>query len=63
MASYTPACLVMFPRPLITLAVIAFGPVWGFFSLAGICWPQRHLKMGPHAPRWCGAWRARSSTA
>ena len=42
MASYTPACLVMFPRPLITLAaVIAFGPVWGFFySLAGICFPR-----------------------
>jgi phospholipase D1/2 len=39
MAAYTPACLVMFPRPLITLAaVIAFGPAWGFFySLAGIC--------------------------
>ncbi len=39
MAAYTPACLVMFPRPLITLAaVIAFGPVAGFFySLAGIC--------------------------
>src|SRR5688500_6892124 len=31
MAAYTPACLVMFPRPLITLfAVIAFGPVLGF---------------------------------
>jgi uncharacterized membrane protein YdjX (TVP38/TMEM64 family) len=39
MAAYTPACLVMFPRPLITLAaVIAFGPVWGFlYSLTGIC--------------------------
>lgn len=39
MASYTPACLVMFPRPLITLAaVIAFGPWLGFFyALAGIC--------------------------
>ncbi|HEX5766733.1 MAG TPA: VTT domain-containing protein [Burkholderiales bacterium] len=39
MASYTPACLVMFPRPLITLAaVIAFGPWLGFaYSLAGIC--------------------------
>jgi phosphatidylserine/phosphatidylglycerophosphate/cardiolipin synthase-like enzyme/uncharacterized membrane protein YdjX (TVP38/TMEM64 family) len=39
MASYTPACLVMFPRPLITLAaVIAFGPWFGFaYSLAGIC--------------------------
>ena len=39
MASYTPACLVMFPRPLITLAaVIAFGPWLGFFySLTGIC--------------------------
>jgi phosphatidylserine/phosphatidylglycerophosphate/cardiolipin synthase-like enzyme/uncharacterized membrane protein YdjX (TVP38/TMEM64 family) len=39
MLAYTPACLVMFPRPLITLAaVLAFGPVMGFFySLAGIC--------------------------
>jgi phosphatidylserine/phosphatidylglycerophosphate/cardiolipin synthase-like enzyme/membrane protein DedA with SNARE-associated domain len=39
MAAYTPACLVMFPRPLITLAaVIAFGPWLGFcYSLAGIC--------------------------
>jgi phospholipase D1/2 len=39
MAAYTPACLVMFPRPLITLAaVIAFGPLLGFvYSLTGIC--------------------------
>jgi phospholipase D1/2 len=39
MAAYTPACLVMFPRPLITLAaVIAFGPWLGFlYSLTGIC--------------------------
>jgi phospholipase D1/2 len=39
MAAYTPACLVMFPRPLITLgAVIAFGPWLGFgYALAGIC--------------------------
>jgi phosphatidylserine/phosphatidylglycerophosphate/cardiolipin synthase-like enzyme/uncharacterized membrane protein YdjX (TVP38/TMEM64 family) len=39
MAAYTPACLVMFPRPLITLAaVIAFGPYFGFlYSLTGIC--------------------------
>ncbi|HUQ75943.1 MAG TPA: VTT domain-containing protein [Burkholderiales bacterium] len=38
MASYTPACLVMFPRPLITLAaVIAFGPWMGFlYALTGI---------------------------
>jgi len=38
MALFTPACLVMFPRPLITLAaVIAFGPVPGFlYSLIGI---------------------------
>jgi uncharacterized membrane protein YdjX (TVP38/TMEM64 family)/phosphatidylserine/phosphatidylglycerophosphate/cardiolipin synthase-like enzyme len=38
MASYTPACLVMFPRPLITLAaIIAFGPWMGFlYSLTGI---------------------------
>jgi phosphatidylserine/phosphatidylglycerophosphate/cardiolipin synthase-like enzyme/uncharacterized membrane protein YdjX (TVP38/TMEM64 family) len=38
MLSYTPACFVMFPRPLITLAsVIAFGPWLGFlYSLLGI---------------------------
>jgi len=38
MLSYTPACLVMFPRPLITLAaVIAFGPWMGFlYALFGI---------------------------
>jgi uncharacterized membrane protein YdjX (TVP38/TMEM64 family) len=38
MVSYTPACLVMFPRPLITLAaVIAFGPWLGFgYALLGI---------------------------
>jgi phosphatidylserine/phosphatidylglycerophosphate/cardiolipin synthase-like enzyme/uncharacterized membrane protein YdjX (TVP38/TMEM64 family) len=38
MALYTPACLVMFPRPLITLAaVIACGPWLGFgTALAGI---------------------------
>jgi phosphatidylserine/phosphatidylglycerophosphate/cardiolipin synthase-like enzyme/uncharacterized membrane protein YdjX (TVP38/TMEM64 family) len=38
MAAYTPACFVMFPRPLITLAsVIAFGAWLGFlYSLAGI---------------------------
>ena len=39
MASYTPACMVMFPRPLITLAaVIACGPWLGFgTALTGIC--------------------------
>lgn len=38
MAAYTPACLVMFPRPLLTLAgVIAFGPWLGFaYALVGI---------------------------
>ena len=38
MLAFTPACFVMFPRPLITLAaVIAFGPWLGFlYSLAGI---------------------------
>jgi len=38
MAAYTPACLVMFPRPIITLAaVIAFGPWLGFlYALLGI---------------------------
>jgi phosphatidylserine/phosphatidylglycerophosphate/cardiolipin synthase-like enzyme/uncharacterized membrane protein YdjX (TVP38/TMEM64 family) len=36
--AYTPACFVMFPRPLITLAgVIAFGPWLGFlYALIGI---------------------------
>jgi uncharacterized membrane protein YdjX (TVP38/TMEM64 family) len=38
MAAYTPACLTMFPRPLITLfAVIAFGPWLGFvYGMSGI---------------------------
>lgn len=38
MLAYTPACFVMFPRPLITLfGVIAFGPVLGFvYSILGI---------------------------
>ncbi len=38
LAAYTPACFVMFPRPLITLtAVIAFGPGSGFFyAMSGI---------------------------
>jgi phosphatidylserine/phosphatidylglycerophosphate/cardiolipin synthase-like enzyme/uncharacterized membrane protein YdjX (TVP38/TMEM64 family) len=38
MAAYTPACFVMFPRPLITLAaVIAFGPALGFaYAMTGI---------------------------
>lgn len=37
MLAYTPACFVMFPRPLITLAsVVAFGPWLGFsYALAG----------------------------
>ncbi|CAL94400.1 conserved hypothetical membrane protein [Azoarcus olearius] len=36
--AYTPACVLMFPRPLITLAaVVAFGPYMGFgFALGGI---------------------------
>lgn len=36
--AYTPACVLMFPRPLITLAaVVAFGPYLGFgFALGGI---------------------------
>lgn len=36
--AYTPACVLMFPRPLITLAaVVAFGPILGFvYSLSGI---------------------------
>jgi phospholipase D1/2 len=38
MLAYTPACFVMFPRPLITLAaVVAFGPWMGFvYALTGI---------------------------
>jgi uncharacterized membrane protein YdjX (TVP38/TMEM64 family) len=38
MAAYTPACFVMFPRPLITLAaVVAFAPWLGVaYALAGI---------------------------
>ena len=38
MLAYTPACLVMFPRPLITLfAVLSFGAVLGFvYSIIGI---------------------------
>lgn len=37
-AAYTPACIVLFPRPLITLAaVVAFGPHRGFaYALSGI---------------------------
>lgn len=37
-AAYTPACLTMFPRPLITLfAVVAFGPWLGFgYAMTGI---------------------------
>lgn len=36
--AYTPACIVMFPRPLITLAaVVAFGPRLGFvYALSGV---------------------------
>lgn len=36
--AYTPACVVMFPRPLITLAaVVAFGPYLGFaYGMSGI---------------------------
>jgi uncharacterized membrane protein YdjX (TVP38/TMEM64 family) len=37
-AAYTPACLTLFPRPLITLfAVVAFGPVQSFaYTMSGI---------------------------
>jgi len=54
MLAYTPACLVMFPRPLITLAaVIAFGPWLGFFySLTGICFSAAVTwKIGRHMRR------------
>jgi phospholipase D1/2 len=38
MAAYTPASIVLFPRPIITLfAVVAFGAVWGFaYAFGGI---------------------------
>lgn len=38
LVAYTPACIVMFPRPLITLAaVVAFGPHMGFtYAISGI---------------------------
>jgi phosphatidylserine/phosphatidylglycerophosphate/cardiolipin synthase-like enzyme/uncharacterized membrane protein YdjX (TVP38/TMEM64 family) len=38
MAAYTPACILMFPRPVITLfAVVAFGPWLGFtYAMLGI---------------------------
>lgn len=38
LGAYTPACLLLFPRPLITLgAVVAFGPLRGsLYALAGI---------------------------
>lgn len=38
LVAYTPACIVLFPRPLITLAaVVAFGPRLGFaYALSGI---------------------------
>jgi phospholipase D1/2 len=38
LVAYTPACVVMFPRPLITLAaVVAFGPWLGFvYGMSGI---------------------------
>jgi phospholipase D1/2 len=38
MLAYTPACIVMFPRPVITLfAVVAFGPWLGFvYAMLGI---------------------------
>lgn len=38
LAAYTPACIVMFPRPVITLfAVVAFGPWLGFvYAMLGI---------------------------
>ncbi|WP_313953266.1 TVP38/TMEM64 family protein [Accumulibacter sp.] len=38
LVAYTPACVVMFPRPLITLAaVVAFGPQLGFvYAISGI---------------------------
>lgn len=50
-AAYTPACLILFPRPLITLfAIIAFGPlVAAGYALAGIL-------LAAAATYWMGTW-------
>jgi phospholipase D1/2 len=50
-AAYTPACLTMFPRPLITLfAIVAFGPlVAAAYAMAGIL-------LAAAATYWMGTW-------
>ncbi|WP_265942535.1 VTT domain-containing protein [Dechloromonas sp. A34] len=53
-AAYTPACIVLFPRPLITFAaVIAFGPHLGFaYALSGILLAALlSYQAGHHLPR------------
>lgn len=51
MAAYTPACLTMFPRPLITLfAIVAFGPTLGAaYALVGIV-------LAAAVTYWMGTW-------
>jgi len=76
LAAYTPACVVMFPRPLITLAaVVAFGPRLGCVYalsgillaalctyLAGLQMPQHTVRSvaGPHLLRFAATLRRRS---
>jgi phospholipase D1/2 len=50
-AAYTPACLTMFPRPLITLfAIVAFGPlVAAAYAMAGIL-------LAAAVTYWMGTW-------
>lgn len=53
-AAYTPACIVLFPRPLITLAaVVAFGPHRGFaYAISGILLAALFSYLaGRHLPR------------
>ncbi|HEX7813481.1 MAG TPA: VTT domain-containing protein, partial [Burkholderiales bacterium] len=50
-AAYTPACLTMFPRPLITLfAIVAFGPALGAaYAMCGIL-------LAAAVTYWMGTW-------
>jgi uncharacterized membrane protein YdjX (TVP38/TMEM64 family) len=50
---YTPACIVMFPRPIITLAaVVTFGPWQGFaYAMGGVLIAST---AGYYAGRWFG---------
>lgn len=79
LVAYTPACVVMFPRPLITLAaVVAFGPQLGFVYaisgiliaalasyLAGLGLPQRKVRKlaGKHLLKLAEILRRRSLPA